>query len=174
MKYLILIPILISIVACAGAPKYLPKPGIEHTNLYIDSSNDSTGTTLRRLDASVYKGKCEFINGGAHLGFDTENDSSHVIPSVLIPVGEEITLKVLYQDAKINGNRFCGVSVKFEPLKGHVYEGKLTVIDNARKCSIIINDITQSKTIDLNVPDYTCGKWGGVNKFGVNMQPVQN
>ncbi len=172
MKNLVFIPILTSIVACAGAPQYQPITDVEHTNISISSSNDSTGTTLRRLDASIYRGMCEIIDGGMHLGFDIENDIAQTIPPALIPTGEEITLTVVYQDARFAQNRFCGATVQFVPLKNHDYEGKLFVYEEGLKCALKIDDITKGEVVETNVPKYAC-TYTGVAEYE-NMQPVHH
>lgn len=170
LKNLVLIPLLLSIVACAGVPKYQVSSDVEHTEISISSSNDSTDTTVRRLDASIYKGMCKVMGDGMHIGYALENDITQTIPPALIPTGKEITLTVVYQDARFAQNRFCGSTVQFTPLKEHKYKGHLYVSEEGQKCALKITDITDDRVIDLNVPKYACS-YTGVADYK-NMQPV--
>ena len=157
-------------MGCVNVPDYAPKVDSKVASIAISSTNDSTKTTVRTLAGFVFEGKCQQFEEGTRLGNTLKNEGFQELHSAKIPAEKEITLSVIYGDARFNENRACNSTVKFSPVENHQYSAFLEVSDEGMKCSLSIQDETLKEVVSLSIPEYAC-EVQGVAPYK-NMQPA--
>ena len=139
MRVNLLVFVSIFIFGCAVGSPIKIQDGQPYATFSLKSSNDSVGTSIRRVDVLVFQdSKCKEFPSGNNVGFQLENSSDHYIEKMKIPVGNQLALTAVYGQAKGSLELSCNVTGIFSPLVGHDYIGILSVTKGGYQCDLEI------------------------------------
>jgi len=166
------------IVMCAaglaGCAAIYQAPASKPTaEFQLASTNDSSGTTSRSIQAWIWKNEeCEQSEYGRRSGFKNTNDASIYLDPLRIVAGEKFVFTANYTDARFAQNRRCAITASFMPVAEHRYFALFLVGNDGLSCEVGVYDTTSGKNekVPFSMPPHLCD--GGGKSDRANGQPL--